>query len=1388
MPAALPTDITLFAAALKSARVAIGMNQRDLAKKLSVSPLVVRKLESAEHIPDAALLQTIQKQFSGLPHPLVQDSSQLADEPAAQDVDVTRISADPTPSVKSASAQISSFLAPVSIAASLIVQVIRGYEFIEQIGEGGFGAVFRARQGSLGRDVAIKVVKPELANDADFIRRFEAEAELVARLEHPHIVPLYDFWREPNAAFMVMRLLKGGSLSQFMQAKSETRAPIRLLPLLRQISEALQAAHFAGVIHRDFKPANILLDELGNACLADFGVAKQLLNDSGRTIVGEVVGSIAYCAPEQLRTETVSPATDVYALGLVTFELLAGRRPFSATQPALMIEQHLSHTPPRLDEFLAEAPPAVSAILAQCLLKDPSQRPQSAIEFVREFESALRGTDANWLVRSRIRLDEFLTPTTIDHLLSEQDNPYLGLASFDECDAPNFFGREALIEQLLSKMEENQSHQRMLMVIGPSGSGKSSAVRAGLVPSLRKGKIRGSEKWFISTFMPGADPIASLAAALRRVAIRDFDIEALLNRDSFGLSNAIDRCLPNEPGAELLLIVDQFEELFTLCSDEKVRGRWLSLLSTALLDSHCRLRIVLTLRADFLDRPLQYPDLAEIVRERTVLVPAMSLDELERAIVGPAKRVGLIFDEGLVAAILDEVNDQLGALPLLQFSLSELFVRRKGRELKLAKFREMGGVKGALAGRAETAFESLDSTAQTAARQMFLRLTSLGEGSEDTRRRARQHEIDAMFKVEPGKTALQSALAAFGSARLLTFDRDASSHENTLEVAHEALLRSWARLREWLANSRASLRLQRQLHDAAKHWHSNQKDPSFLLSGNRLAQFSMLLPHAVDEPQTGESVPGLQTSDVLLTDSEADFLQRSLSFQQAQDDQEAQRAARELASAQALAEQQTKAAQLARESVRVQQRGNLRLRWLSAGLTSILALAIWQSVQIQRRGKALELETTRANVEAKSAFALSEFWQTLFTNADPNLAKGRELTVKDVLREAAAKLNLSLKEAPQARARLQLTIAQTYRQLGDFAAAKFAADGALSAVPRGNDDALRVQIQLERGRVLADLGESAAAISALSEVKLLQEKLSAPALERATTLNIWASILNDASKFDEAIVMLQEGLALREKNAAPADEVASSAGNLAYALRQLGRLSEAQTLFSRVLSLRIGSLGQDHIETALAAYNLAKTERELGSFAAAEQHFAQSLASFTKLFPDPQSPHPAMNLVRLDLAILKNWQNQPTEALALVELVQKNLPESASDSLRMTVRLGLARSHFSLNNVKQALAELDQCLAIALDSSANARCLSLRAEILAALNQPAQALKAIEPAIAKLKITEYADFDYANALLIAASIAQDENVASALRADAKALLRKMPEHWRAKQLLEKMLP
>ena len=1203
-------DLNAFSEALKTARRARGLNQAELAKQLGIAPLVLSKLERAQLRPDESLLATVVREFGfSLPN-------QIAASLPASQVGVADSALDETladfarlPDASSATRIDTEVRAHLAVPAedAFIGRNLRGYEFIEKIGEGGFGAVYRARQLSVGRDVAIKVVRPELADDAEFIRRFEAEAELVARLEHPHIVPLYDFWRQPGAAFMVMRLLKRGSLSQYLKAQDSLiaepgklapqAAPLRLLPILHQVAQALTAAHRAGVVHRDFKPANILLDEAGNACLADFGVAKQLNDDSGRTNFGEVVGSLAYCAPEQLRGDAVSAATDVYALGLVAFELITGRRPFASTQAANLIAQHLHEIPPELSEFVPDLPDAINVVVARALAKDAALRPQDALSFVNELEAAFRGSEASWMGGARLAIGDFATPTSSTLLqFHDVDNPYLGLAAFDEGDARNFFGREALIEEFIEKLSERAILTRALMVVGASGSGKSSVVRAGLLPALRQGAIPGSKKWIITTLVPGADPFASLIAALQRVAVREFDLAAMLGHDSFGLSRAIDRCLPNEPDCELLLVIDQFEELFTLCNDEQQRQAWIAAITTALMDSNSRLRVVFTLRADFLDRPLQYPDLAEIARERMVLVPAMSLDELERAIVGPARRIGLIFEAGLVAAILDEVRDQLGALPLLQYALSELFLRRKDRELKLSAFRAMGGVRGALAGRAESAFAELNALAQDAARQLFLRLTTLGEGSEDTRRRARQSEIVALQQTSEAGIASSDAIAAFAKARLLTFDRDAPSHEPTIEVAHEALLRSWARLRDWLSASRADLRLQRQLSDAANLWRSNSQDPSFLLAGNRLAQFRPLL---------------MQT-DVALTDAETRYLQQAIRTQDQYEHSERERQQRELQQAQELAEQQMAAAELAKASAASQKRGNTRLRWLIVGLAAILAFAFWQAYQLSTRSQALALETNRANIEAKSAGALSEFWQDLFATADPNRSKGKDLSVREVLDAGVLQLGSKLGDAPIARATLLLTIAKTYRQLSAMESARVALLKAKEILGASDQKKLLIEVELEFARVLADMDDAKAALAALARAKILQEAITAPPLEQAVTLNIWGSILNDELDFKLAAEKLSLALKLRIDNGASTTDIAGSTSNLAFALSKLGQLTQANKLFKQAYELRRNALGKLNVEVAFTQLNLARTERDLGRFIVADQALAEVLSNHVR--------------------------------------------------------------------------------------------------------------------------------------------------------------------------------
>jgi WD40 repeat protein len=338
--------------------------------------------------------------------------------------------------------------------------------------------------------------------------------------------------------------------------------------------------------------------------------------------------------------------------------------------------------------------------------------------------------------------------------------------------------------------------------------------------------------------LPGRRPFDELEIQLMQIASRgDLNLQELLERDAYGLVRAARLALPE--GGELLLVVDQFEELFTLAADPDETRRFLDSLVEAVIDEHSPVRVVITLRADFYDRPLMHPELAQLVQERTEVVVPLSAEELEHAIRKPAERVGARYEEGLVASIVGEVVEQPGALPLLQYALTELFEARDGRCLTHAGYEAIGGVAGALGKRAEELYLALETSQQTAAKQVFLRLVTLGEGVEDTRRRVLRSELETLT-LDGGASTGQVGvvLNAFGKARLLSFDRDPLTRGPTVEVAHEALLREWSRLREWLDESRADLRLQRVLSNAAGDWDANGRDPSFLLRGSRLEQYA----------------------------------------------------------------------------------------------------------------------------------------------------------------------------------------------------------------------------------------------------------------------------------------------------------------------------------------------------------------------------------------------------------------------------------------------------------------------------------------------------------------------------------------------------------------------
>jgi WD40 repeat protein/DNA-binding SARP family transcriptional activator len=688
---------------------------------------------------------------------------------------------------------------------------LRGYRILEEIGEGAFGVVYRATQPQIGREVAIKAVHPELANHPDFVRRFEREAQIVARLEHPHIVPLYDYWREPDAAYLVMRFLRGGSLEELL-AKGPLE-PAHAATILDQVAAALAAAHRQGVVHRDVKPGNVLLDEEGNAYLTDFAVAL----DAGapeKSSGTMIRGTPAYLSPEQIRLEPASPATDVYALGIVLYEMLTGAHPFSDASLTALVDRHGHDALPSVRAARPELPPAVDRTIARATAKDAKASFADPVDLAVAFRAAIEGSRE---IRASI---------------GEIRNPYKGLRPFLEADAADFFGRESVTAKLVRRLEETDEAARFLAVVGPSGSGKSSVVRAGLIPALRRGALPGSDRWFLIDMQPGAHPLRELGSALLGVAVEPPpSLLDELERDELGLLRAAERVLP-DADADLLIVLDQLEEVFTMVRDEDERSRFLGSVRAAAMEPGSRVRFVVTLRADFFDEPLSIRGFGELLAARTEAITPMSPEELERAIVAPAARAGLVVEPRLLAALLTEVVDQPGALPLLQYALTELAERATAGALTLDAYRRIGGASGALARRAEHLYEALDDGEREACRQLFLRLVTLGESTEDTRRRIGRSELAPLVD----QAALERVTDPFGRYRLLSFDRDPSTREPTIEIAHEALLDAWARLRAWIDEARDDIRALRRLDAAAAEWEAGGRDQSFLLRGARLEQ------------------------------------------------------------------------------------------------------------------------------------------------------------------------------------------------------------------------------------------------------------------------------------------------------------------------------------------------------------------------------------------------------------------------------------------------------------------------------------------------------------------------------------------------------------------------
>jgi basic membrane lipoprotein Med (substrate-binding protein (PBP1-ABC) superfamily)/DNA-binding SARP family transcriptional activator len=409
-------------------------------------------------------------------------------------------------------------------------------------------------------------------------------------------------------------------------------------------------------------------------------------------------------------------------------------------------------------------------------------------------------------------------------------NPYKGLRSFAEEDAGDFFGRERLVAELLASVEAGA---HLVALVGPSGCGKSSVLSAGLIPALRAGAVPGSAGWAIATMMPGPHPFEQLERALASAARDATGAEPVpVDEADVGLLRAARGAVRKD--GQLLLAIDQFEELFTL-TDDSTAAKFLRTITTAVTDADPPITVALTLRADFYDRPLEHADFAAVLASGVINVLPMAADELEAAVLGPARRVGVDVDPALLAELIADTTDQLGALPLLQYALTELFERRTGSALSLREYRHAGGLRALLSRRSEESFLALDDDQQQVALQVFLRLVNLSEGARPSRRRTPLRELTAL-DVDP--VALSIVLEEFGRHRLVSFDRDPAAGDAVVEVAHEALLWEWERFAGWTYTHREDLRRQRSLAAAADEWESTGRNSDYLITGSRLAGYA----------------------------------------------------------------------------------------------------------------------------------------------------------------------------------------------------------------------------------------------------------------------------------------------------------------------------------------------------------------------------------------------------------------------------------------------------------------------------------------------------------------------------------------------------------------------